>query len=71
MNWVKQNNKKSYWGDPLSMGRRILNILLATMGTGITNPSITVMQAAGCISMNTSGGLACAQAQLFLSTYLD
>lgn len=53
------------------MGRRILNILLATMGTGITNPSITVMQAAGCISMNTSGGLACAQAQLFLSTYLD
>lgn len=71
---MKQNNKKCYWEDLLLMGRPILgkpHILLATLENGITNFSIAVMQTTGCLSMNTSWGLACVQVQIFLSAHLS
>lgn len=56
------------------LGRQILGkpgILLATLETGITNLSITVMQTARRISINMSWCLACVQVQLFLTAHLS
>lgn len=56
------------------LGRQILGkpgILLATLETGITNLSITVMHTARCISINMSWCLACVQVQLLLTAHLS